>query len=448
MKISRKNFIVQTFSYFVTTATLVKNLKADTQKKIVILGGGLSGVYAAYKLEKLGYKVIIIEASSKLGGRIKTVKKNFLGNDFSLEFGAEYVSEGDTKLISLCKELKIDLKAIDFNLNIIDSNHKKVSFLDKSYFLESESLKKFNKLLLVLPKLNKDQLKSLDQINLYNYLKYQNLTKVDLENFNLFCLYYYGDSIQYLSAQKILSDISNFTSYKYKFSLGSESLIQKLIEQKNIEFNFLDPVIKVNQTSKEVKVFLNSGKVIKADLCFCSLPINQIMKIDWKPLLNRDKRLAFLKLRYSKISRSYFFLNQVFSNSSFAFLYNSYLNFIKQKLLIKDKYSILCAEYYNQIAISNEKMSIHEKEYMIKRIISKLNLIEDDFSVLQSIHSSDIYSEYIPCGKSIFSTNTFGVQDTLKKMEKRIFFIGEHLGKKTGTMEGALESVDMVLENL
>lgn len=43
-------------------------------EKIIIVGGGLSGLTLAYLLAKQGIKATILEASTRLGGRIQTVR--------------------------------------------------------------------------------------------------------------------------------------------------------------------------------------------------------------------------------------------------------------------------------------------------------------------------------------------------------------------------------------
>ncbi len=54
-------------------------------KSVVILGAGLAGLTAAYEMEKLGYKVQVLEARSFAGGRCQTARNGFelteLGGD-------------------------------------------------------------------------------------------------------------------------------------------------------------------------------------------------------------------------------------------------------------------------------------------------------------------------------------------------------------------------------
>ena len=53
---------------------LWENVKwmSNTEQKIYIIGAGVSGLIAASVLEKNGLKSIIIEASDRVGGRVKT----------------------------------------------------------------------------------------------------------------------------------------------------------------------------------------------------------------------------------------------------------------------------------------------------------------------------------------------------------------------------------------
>ena len=43
-----------------------------SDKKIYIVGAGLSGLVAALELEKSGFEPVILEASDRVGGRMKT----------------------------------------------------------------------------------------------------------------------------------------------------------------------------------------------------------------------------------------------------------------------------------------------------------------------------------------------------------------------------------------
>ena len=57
-------------------------------KRSPIVGAGISGLCAGYELKKAGYDVQILEASSRVGGRVKTFREPFFGPGLHGEGGA------------------------------------------------------------------------------------------------------------------------------------------------------------------------------------------------------------------------------------------------------------------------------------------------------------------------------------------------------------------------
>jgi len=74
-------------------------------KEIIIIGSGLSGLTTAYLLKKQGVSVQILEANSRIGGRIFTK----VNHKTPVELGATWLWKYNTGLIKLCNELAIEL---------------------------------------------------------------------------------------------------------------------------------------------------------------------------------------------------------------------------------------------------------------------------------------------------------------------------------------------------
>ncbi|MBL4709259.1 MAG: protoporphyrinogen oxidase [Flavobacteriales bacterium] len=70
---------------------------------IVILGGGISGLSAAYQLKKAGKEFILLEESHQLGGKIKS--NNI--NGFLVEYGPNTVLVNNKEIQELIKDLKL-----------------------------------------------------------------------------------------------------------------------------------------------------------------------------------------------------------------------------------------------------------------------------------------------------------------------------------------------------
>ena len=75
------------------------------EKDIIIIGGGLSGLTTAYLLKQKGFSPLLLEANTRLGGRIKSVT----GNKVTLEFGATWVFNNDYHLKKFLADLNIRL---------------------------------------------------------------------------------------------------------------------------------------------------------------------------------------------------------------------------------------------------------------------------------------------------------------------------------------------------
>ena len=71
---------------------------------VIIIGAGLSGLSTAYQLKKAGINCKILEAQSRLGGRIETI---YGKQDTPMEMGATWFGEEHLNLIQLLSELNI-----------------------------------------------------------------------------------------------------------------------------------------------------------------------------------------------------------------------------------------------------------------------------------------------------------------------------------------------------
>jgi monoamine oxidase len=72
--------------------------------KIIIIGAGLSGLMIAYLLQKKGIDVLILEANTRIGGRIETVT----GTTEQQWKCATWFSKPHQHLIALLDELNIE----------------------------------------------------------------------------------------------------------------------------------------------------------------------------------------------------------------------------------------------------------------------------------------------------------------------------------------------------
>jgi len=76
-------------------------------KTVTIIGAGLAGLSAAYDLQRAGWKVTVLEARKRVGGRVYSVRT--FAHDQVAEGGGEYIEENHTRMIALAKQFNIQL---------------------------------------------------------------------------------------------------------------------------------------------------------------------------------------------------------------------------------------------------------------------------------------------------------------------------------------------------
>jgi monoamine oxidase len=72
--------------------------------KVLVVGAGIAGLIAAYRLNAAGVPVDIIEASNRIGGRMRSLP-NAAGTSTTVELGGEFIDTNHAFLRNLVKEL-------------------------------------------------------------------------------------------------------------------------------------------------------------------------------------------------------------------------------------------------------------------------------------------------------------------------------------------------------
>lgn len=115
-------------------------LPTGQSKKVVILGGGISGLTAMYELEKAGYDCVLLEASHRLGGRNLTLRSgdivDEIGNKQVVEFDDEphmYFNAGPARIPSTHRYFLHYARELGVELEMFINENKEAYFQDDAF---------------------------------------------------------------------------------------------------------------------------------------------------------------------------------------------------------------------------------------------------------------------------------------------------------------------------
>ena len=79
-------------------------------RTVTVIGAGLAGLSAAYELQRAGWKVTMLEARDRVGGRVHSLR-NF-SNGLVAEGGGEFIDESHTRMLAFANQFNLKLGAV------------------------------------------------------------------------------------------------------------------------------------------------------------------------------------------------------------------------------------------------------------------------------------------------------------------------------------------------
>ncbi len=104
-----------------------------SNKSAIVVGAGLAGLSAAHYLQKAGWKVTVLEALDRVGGRVRTIEQG----GYLLDVGSTQFTTGYTEYLALMKEVGLDSDVVESSQLITVINQGRQYEFDGSGWLSA-----------------------------------------------------------------------------------------------------------------------------------------------------------------------------------------------------------------------------------------------------------------------------------------------------------------------
>ncbi len=448
---------------------------AGPPKNIVILGGGLAGLAAAYELKRAGHKVTILEARKAAGGRVRTLR-NFSEGQYA-EAGPVSFPQNHTFTWDYAEEFNLPvIPSIRFGLEsvahvrgsrfrITGGGAANVPFSLKASEREAGV---FGLPALYLGSLMRDvgnprkpdwppeSLRAIDGITLKQLLEDLGASggAIDLIEASQLGLLGFGlDSFSALDG--VVTETIASGGLFHEIQGGNDKLPNALKKRVKKQFKKQSVVLSITQNETGVTVTYSQDGVIQtitADRAICTLPFPILNGIEVNPPFPEDKQRAIRELKLTPITRAFLqFKTRNWEQDGldgYGITDLSIQNTYSPTLLQGGKRGILATYTGGERALFWGAMSEKDRQTMS---LNKLGSLFNGLSNNYESGTSQIWHEDEWARGAFTYFQPGQITELLpvaQRPEGRIHFAGEHTSVWHGWMNGALESGNRAAEEV
>ena len=288
--------------------------RGHRQRSCIVIGGGLAGIAAALKLADAGWKVSVLEAQERLGGRV--MSHRFREADkLVCELGAEWIGVDHHRLRKLCRRFKLKLDQHKYAYGFWDGQKTSPTYTTGSSFTKraEHGYKAFEKAFKKFDHHDQAQMLELDQRDWWSALGQMGYSDDDQLQRDLMDSTDFGESIRLTSAYVAAAEYcrSNDTDEcDAKVRGGNDRVFKeadkwlkhhgRVLKDRRVTHIHQGPdTVTVQTVSKH-----HARRSFTADFCVCTTPAHCLNRIKWRPALPRDQQNAAHQLQYSRIMKT------------------------------------------------------------------------------------------------------------------------------------------------
>jgi monoamine oxidase len=433
-------------------------------KECVVIGAGLAGLAAAYRLREKNHKVTVLEGRDRLGGRVLT-HRFCEAPDLNCELGGEWIGKNHTLMLDLCQELKLGLQLHQYANSFWNQLTPARLIPPGGWCLSAEAQAIWTKFQEDFKNFGIKKQRKMDRIDWWTQLKELGFGRDDLLRRDMMDSTDFGETIrmnsafsaatEYLSSKGEKADDSDEMDFKIR---GGNSRLVNALARKiglgNIKTEQIVVGIRQREKAGDKKVHVyveGANRPIDADYCICAIPAHCMVDIDWGKRPPKRQLEAASELQYARITKTAVLCSKRFwpkpERGGFSVCTNLASDFCFDSTYGQDaRKGILCSYAVGDKAVDIASSPQDKLKYWIVEDVADAHGLnwssERSKEVALAIQQQAWQADSFTRGAYAFYRpgQWFTVFPALKKPFGRVFFAGEHIGEWQGFMEGAVQT--------
>ena len=459
---NRRKFL-QSSAMLMGSAMLPSLSWGASQPRVVILGAGLSGLYAADLLEQAGVAVTVLEAQNRIGGRLYTLD-DVPG---SPEAGGQTIGPNYGRFIYLAAKLGLQLNQVNFNLGnepvrqLIHVGGQRILPNEWAGCAANPFPEQYKS---ALPDRLLGQLMGLPPFSgpndwlapanaaldypVADFLKSKNLSQATIDMLGISNNYgptLEQSSLLFLHRNNYLVMQSMQTPGGVKTVAGGNQRLPEAMAKALKGQVLLNKVVRViEQQGQQIHISCADGSAFESDYVISSLPYSALREVAIKPDLPAIQQQAVRQLAYGKVYQAHFKVEQPFWEGK-GFLPNLWSDSIIERVFASDPAG---TGKITNLTVWVNGQNVDRLEALSQEEAAKI--LQDAFyQAFPEARSAVKFIRIFSWQQQAFHKGSFAVwrpgqisrfAQHMALPSGRLHFAGEHTAQWSSGMEGALES--------
>ena len=451
MNISRRSFL---WNGALVAAGHAAPLKPRAHSCIVV-GAGLAGLTAAYRLCAAGWKVTVLEARNRIGGRVWSYRFPE-APDLVCELGGEWIGNNHTKIRALVQELQVPVEPHAYRVWLLQ--HAALH-APGSWDFTPESRAAWTKFRAAYQHYSKPQKRHLDQYDWWTWLGKMGFNGEDRRIHELIDSTDFGESIRQVSAYVAAEEYTdtdytnpnNTDEMDWHVVGGNTNLALALADRLTPGALHLNsPVLSIRQRAGLVTVTTAKDKYT-ADACIFAAPASVLSSIRFEPGLSTAKAMAADALEYARIVKTQLLFDRRFwPAEDFSLISDETAHmYFHSTQRQPGPQGILCSYSVGDKA---DVLAVAPKALREAQLGRDLSAVSEDApkALLASIDQPWQEDPWVHGAYAVYRPGQwFTVQPALASPHGKVLFAGEHLDVEwQGFMEGAVSTGELAANAL